>query len=208
MSLLTTWGYTLTDADTLTDVLTVDEFNNYTGGRYAAETDRISSEITAAGDAIRNYVGWHLYPAAACELRTVLSKLRISHTGNDLVIQLPARYVTAVESVSIGGTEYTDFFADPNGDLTIFHAYCGLCRNAIVDIVYTAGLPDALMAPIKELAAHRVTHAVAVPAGITSEASGGVSVTYNANWINNARATGLAADNKELLTPYRLQGVF
>lgn len=208
MSLLTNWGYTLTAADELPDVITLDEFNTYTGGRYAAESDRITAEISAASAGIRAFCGWHLYPSMACELKTILSKLRISHVGNDLVIQLPARYVTAVESVTIGGQEYTDFYADPNGDLTVFHAYCGLSQNAVVDIVYTAGLPDALMAPIKELAAYRVTHAVAVPAGITSEASGGVSVTYNANWINNARATGLASDNKELLAPYRLQGVF
>ena len=45
-------------------------------------------------------------------------------------------------------------------------------------------------------------------AGITSEAAGGVSITYNANWINSARATALPDDNKEVLAPYRLQGVF
>ena len=49
---------------------------------------------------------------------------------------------------------------------------------------------------------------MAVPAGVTSEASGGVSVTYNATWINNSRATALPDDNKEVLAPYRLQGVF
>ena len=208
MSLLTNWGYTLTDADTLTDLITPEEFNHYSGGKYAAETDRITAEIKAASDGIRNYVGWHLYPAAACKLQTILSKLRITRNCSEWVIQLPARYVTAVQSVKIGGETCADFFADTNGDLIVFDPPCGLSRSAVVEVVYTAGLPDALMAPIKELAAYRVTHAVAIPDGITSEASGGVSVTYNANWINNSRATGLASDNKEMLTPYRLQGVF
>ena len=55
---------------------------------------------------------------------------------------------------------------------------------------------------------HRVTHALANSYGIQSESSGGVSVTYSANWINNSRATALADDNKEVLEPYRLRGVF
>jgi hypothetical protein len=43
---------------------------------------------------------------------------------------------------------------------------------------------------------------------VQSEAAGGVSVTYNATWTNSARATALPSDNKEVLAPYRLQGVF
>ena len=38
--------------------------------------------------------------------------------------------------------------------------------------------------------------------------AGGVSITYSANWINNSRSTALADDNKEVLAPYKLQGVF
>ena len=64
------------------------------------------------------------------------------------------------------------------------------------------------MGAIKELIAHRVTHALAQSYGVQSEAAGGVSVTYNATWTNNARATALPSDNKEVLAPYRLQGVF
>ena len=45
-------------------------------------------------------------------------------------------------------------------------------------------------------------------AEVVSESVGGVSVTYNANWTNSARATALADDNKEVLSPYRLRGVF
>jgi hypothetical protein len=65
-----------------------------------------------------------------------------------------------------------------------------------------------MMNGIKELIAHRATHAAASSNGITSEAAGGVSVTYNAGWVNSARATALPSDNKEVLAPYRLQGVF
>ena len=73
---------------------------------------------------------------------------------------------------------------------------------------YTAGLPDQLMGAVMELTAHRLTHALASSNGVTSETAGGVSITYNANWINSARATALPDDNKEVLAPYKLQGVF
>ena len=62
--------------------------------------------------------------------------------------------------------------------------------------------------PIKELIAHRVTHAMASTSGVQSETAGGVSVTYNAAWTNNSRATALADDNKEVLAPYKVRGVF
>jgi len=58
------------------------------------------------------------------------------------------------------------------------------------------------------LTAHRVTHAVTSSYGVTSEAAGGVSITYNASWAGNTRATALPDDNKEVLLPYRVGGVF
>ena len=205
--LLTTWGYKLTELNTLPDLITAEEFNAYTGSKYAGFADRIAAEIPAASAAVRNFVGWHLGPAAACELNTTFLDRRVTRIGADVLIQLPARHVTEIGSVSIDGTEEDSYVLDPTGLLRVLNCG-GFERFTPIVATYTAGLPDALMAPIKELVAHCVTHAVAVPAGVTSEASGGVSVTYNANWINNARATGLASDNKELLIPYKVEGVF
>ena len=37
---------------------------------------------------------------------------------------------------------------------------------------------------------------------------GGVSIPYNAAWVNSARASALPDDDKEVLAPYRIQGVF
>ena len=204
MSLLTTWGYTLADADALPAMLTAQEYAEYSG-RDDDET-RVTAEISAACGAIRNFVGWHLYPSMSCRAEMMGFDRRVTFHGKDLLIQLPARYVTAVTGVTINGTAH-EYFIDPNGLLYVYDTFdCGRYSRIVVE--YTAGLTDDLMAPIKELIAHRVTHAIAVPSGITSEASGGVSVTYNTNWINNSRATGLAGDNKELLVPYKVQGVF
>ena len=205
--MITNWGYTLTDTESLEDMLSVDEFTTFSGGRYSSDTERVEAEISAASAAIRNYVGWHLSPALPCELSTFALDRRVTHVGTDIMIQLPARIVQSVESVTIDGTEYTDYYCDPNGILRVFDVGT-VDRKGLIVVDYTAGLDAGMMAPIKELFAHRVTHAIAVPAGVTSEAAGGVSVTYNANWINNSRATALVADNREVLIPYRVQGVF
>lgn len=209
MSVLTQWGYTITDRDSLPVMMSVDDFNVYTGDKYAQEsTDRIEAEIGAACGAIRNFVGWHLYPSASCEAQMTMQDRRVTRVGCDMLIQLPAKFVTAVESVTVNGVSH-EFTFETNGLLRVYDvSYDGVQRYSRVIVTYTAGLTDELMAPIQELIAHRVTHSVAVPSGITSEASGGVSVTYNAAWINNARATALPGDNKEMLTPYRVQGVF
>lgn len=205
--MITNWGYTLTNAEALDNMLSVDEFNTFSGGKYGNDAERVEAEISAACAAVRNYVGWHLYPALACRLSTFALDRRITHVGSDIMIQLPARIVQSVESVIIGGSEHTDFYCDANGILRVFDAG-PMSRRALVVVDYTAGITDGMMAPIKELLASRVTHCVAVPSGITSEAAGGVSVTYNANWINSAQASTLQDTNKEVLAPYRVQGVF
>jgi hypothetical protein len=123
------------------------------------------------------------------------------------MIQLPAKFVTAIESVIIDDVNYTDFAFDSGGIVHVFDIP-EMSRKSIVEVEYTAGITDNLMESIKELVSHRVTHALASSNGVTSEAAGGVSVTYNANWINSARATALPDDNKEVLAPYKIQGVF
>lgn len=207
MSLVTNWGYTLTGIDQLTNMLTTQEFDTFTANRYSGDV-RTSSEIGAACAAIRNYCGWHLYPSAACELDAVIDDRRITLVGRDLLIQLPAKFVSAVASVTIDNVEYTHFRFETNGLLRVYDVPCNLQRYAPVVIDYTAGLSEAMMGGIKELIAHRVTHAEASSNGITSEAAGGVSVTYNAGWVNSSRATALPDDNKEVLQPFRVQGVF
>lgn len=205
MSILTNWGYELTGIDTLPDLMTFEEYVAYTGRRDNQE--RVEKEISAACAAIRNFVGWHLGPSEACEMEAAFLDRRITKAGKDVLIQLPARYVTDISSITINSIERDRYVLDTAGLLRVIDVK-GVERYAPVVVTYTAGLSENLLAPIKELIANRVTHAIAVPPGITSEASGGVSVTYNANWINNSRATALAGDNKELLVPYKVQGVF
>lgn len=206
--MLTNWGYTLTDIDTLPDMLDEDEYNIYSANRFAGDM-RILENIKAACSAIRNYCGWHIYPSAACKFETVMGDKRISRVGPDLLIQLPAAFVSSVESVKINDTDYDHIHCGTNGVLHVYDVpFYEERRYTPIEVIYTAGLTAGMLDGIKELISHRVTHAESSSNGITSEAAGGISVTYNANWINSARATALPDDNKEVLAPYRVQGVF
>lgn len=211
MSLTTAWGYDLTAATELTDMLTTAEYNAFTASKYSGDA-RIAPEIASACSAIRNFCGWHIYPSLACDFKKTLLRGdgEVKRVGPDLLIQLPARFVTAVTEVLIDDTDYTaDADINRNGMLTIFDAYkADMTRKSVIEVSYTAGLTSDFMDAIKELIAHQVTHALATSYGVTSESAGGMSVTYNASWANNTRASGLSASDKEVLMPYRVQGVF
>ena len=204
--ILTTWGYTLTDVDTLPDILAEEEFNIDTANKYSGDV-RIKPEIKAAESAIRNYVGWHLAGSLDCLFEVRARSKNISTVSHDTIIQLPARYVSEIKSVLIDGAEAEDYEIQTNGILTVFDLIPDK-RNSKISVQYVAGLTDSMMDAVKDIVMHCVTHALANSYGIQSESSGGVSVTYSATWANTARATALASDNKEVLEPYRLQGVF
>lgn len=208
MSLLTNWGYTLADADIFADMLTDKEFNELTGNKYSTD-GRIKANISAACSAIRNYCGWHVYPSEICKLETTFYDNRIRQVRRGTLIQLPATYVSAVTSIMIGEAEHEAYVIESNGILRLYDVdYSGVHRHTPIILEYVAGIPVEMMYGLKELIAHRVTHALASSAGVQSETAGGVSITYNATWTNNSRATALADDNKEVLQPYRIQGVF
>lgn len=208
MSVLTTWGYTMTDVDAVPGMLTVAEYNTFTANKYQSDS-RAEPDIKAAAAAVRNYCGWHVYPSLACELNTTLYDKAVTVLDRMILIQLPATFVSSVESITIDGVEYESYVLMPNGILRIFGlpwSHMKLWTPVVIN--YTAGLPEGGADAVKELIAHRVTHALASSDGVQSETAGGVSITYSANWTNSARSTALADDNKEVLSPYRLRGVF
>lgn len=208
MSLMTGWGYTITDADELAPIIQEAEFDEMTAGKYAGD-QRTAPMTNAASTAIRNFCGWHLYPAQKCTFAGWVGVTRnITRTGREILMQLPAKYVSAVQGVTINGiaVDPPDCLLETNGLLHII--YRAASNYEKIEVNYTAGLPDALMGAIKELAANRITNALANSYGVTSEAAGGVSITYNATWAASAKATALADDNKEALAPYKLIGVF
>lgn len=206
-NLLTAWGYSIANATALSNLLTVQEFNTLTANKYTGDS-RIEPNIKAASQAVRNYCGWHIYPAYSCKIQTSFYDKRISRNGNMILVQLPATFVVGITSVRIGGVAYESYVLETSGLLRIFGVSEYFEPYTTLEVEYSAGLSDALVANIQELVAHRVTHALASSAGIQSEAAGGVSITYSAVWTNSARSTALPDDNKEVLAPYRLMGVF
>lgn len=218
MSLVTNWGYSFVSATSLTDFITITEFNNFTNSKFAGDV-RIAPNITSATRSIQNYCGWHIYPNLECEILYRVFDLRDYFVGSDLVIQLPARFVTSISSILLNpsydedeeewtGTEVTDYDLDSTGILRIYDLSGNCGRKTKIRISYYAGCSAEQIDVIKELTAHRVVHAVSSSYGIMSEAAGGVSVTYNSSWAGNTRSTALPDDNKEILETYKVKGVY
>jgi len=208
MNLQTPWGYTITDTVAMEPMLTETEFNVLTANKYAGDT-RIAPNIDAACAAIRNWCGWHVYPAQSCQLteRLLAGNGRVKRAGDDILIQLPATFVSAVSSVTIDGVLFDDFDIASNGILRLFDVGW-MTRRTQISVCYTAGLPDGMMDGIRELIAGRVNHALAQPYGVQSESAGGVSITYSASWAASASASALPDDNKDVLAPFKVRGVF
>ena len=212
MSMLTPWGYTLTTATSLTDFLTTTEFGSFTNSKFTGDS-RVSANISPATRSIQNFCGWHIYPALECEMVFNMRDLRDAFVGSDLLIQMPATLVNSVTSILLDaqkvdgewtGEETTDFDLNASGLIRVYDV--GFRdRRSKIRVVYNAGLAENQMDVLKELTAHRVVHAVSSSYGITSEAAGGVSVTYNASWAGNTRASALPDDNKEILASYKVR---
>lgn len=214
------WGYTY-DAETLPNFITTIEFSNFTNGKFGTTDTRIAANITSASAAIRNYCGWHISPSLECGMLYNVRDLRDAFVGPDLLIQIPATFVTAVSKVVLNAKWNNDtndwdgeVITDPDrfdfgtdGLLRVYDVGC-LDRKAKIFIHYTAGLPNTSIDVIKELTANKVTHSVTNAYGVTSEAAGGVSVTYNASWSGRAGSTALADDSREVLETYKVKGVF
>lgn len=204
MSLKTAWGYTITDSDTLTNIITTQEFNTLTGNKYVGDV-RIEPNIKAASAKIRSFCGWHIYPSAACKLETTFFDKRITRMPYGFSIQLPSSFVSAITSIKVGGVAQDNYHLENNGFLRVFcNAYIEPFTE--LEVTYQAGLPSNLMDGIKQIAAHRVTIALASSNGVQSESTGGVSVTYAASWTNTSGTAALSDPEKELLMPNRITG--
>lgn len=214
---LSPWGYII-DSNSLPDFINTTEFSNFTAGKFGTDV-RIATNIPSATASIRNYCGWHISPNLTCGMLYRVQDLRDAFIGPDLLIQLPATFVTSIEKVVLDavlnpetglyeGEVKEDFdLGMGNGNVRIYDVGAR-DRKSNIFIKYTAGFPDSEIQVIKELTAHRVTHAVTSSYGVMSEAAGGVSVSYNAVWAGNTRSTALPDDNKEVLEAYKVKGVF
>ena len=217
---LTPWGYII-DAQTLPDLLTVTEFNNFTGNKFTGDT-RITANIPSASQSLRNYCGWHISPNLTCGMLYRVQDIRDAFTGPDLLVQLPATFVTGVEKVVLDAKwneEAEDWdgeiLTDPDafdfgmgGGLLRVYDVGPRDRRSKIFVRYSAGFADTAIPSIKEIAADMVTHAVANPYGVNSEAAGGVSISYSSTWASQNGSTALANNTRAVLDAYKVKGVF
>lgn len=217
---LSPWGYII-DAETLPDLITATDFSNFTNGKFGTTDTRISAVIPSASSSIRNYCGWHISPNLTCGMLYNVRDLRDAFVNGDLLVQLPATFVTSVDKVVLGavwdsdaedwsGEVITDSdrieIGMGDGLLKVYDVGFQDKRSRIF-IKYTAGLPNNAIPLIKELAANRVTRALTDTYGVNSETAGGVSISYNSTWSGKG-ATALTDDTREILEAYRVKGVY
>ena len=208
MSLLTNWGYTLSDITTLDSLLSVADFNARTGNKYISDT-RILTALASASQVLRDYAGWHLYPSTACEFETTFYDCRVITKFSDVLIQLPARFVAAVSKLEIGGVEIENYVLDHNGILRAYGVnVAGLKPYSKIKVKYTAGIPDTLANALKDIVANRTVKELVTSNGVQSETAGGVSITYSASWMADASGPALSSPEEAAMSPYKLRGVF
>ena len=206
--IMTNWGYTLLDAESMPDILTQEEFNSMTANKYALDS-RVQSTIKSVTAAIRNYCGWHIAGSQRCELVLNAQNLQITRKYSDIIIQLPYRFVSNVEKVIFNATkennewvgdEYDYSFAY-NGPLTVYDANIDSRKSTIV-VIATVGL--SFTDDIKSIIANKVGHVLSGTFGIQSETAGGVSVSYSSSFVNGAKANSFMTDDKEILNAYKV----
>lgn len=214
----TPWGY-IVDAATLPDLITTSEFSQYTNGKFGTTDQRIAVNIASASASIRNFCGWHVAPSLVCGMLYNVNDLRDAFIGRDLLIQLPAAFVTNVSKIILNAklnTQTGDYEGDVIDEDRIDASLSGLIRvfdvgvldrRAKIFVKYTAGYGSDAAADVKEIAASAVVHALTNTYGVNSEAAGGVSISYNAAWSGKG-STALTNDTRSTLDAYKARRVF
>ena len=187
----TAWGYDVDDE--LPPILTVGEFLDMTGGE---PSDRITSALNAASQAIRNYCGWHICPAIECTANPV---------GGAIVAKLPAGYVSSITSITENGVTLasTDYQWRKDGLIKRAAPYAWSDAWDGIEAVYTAGYDSAALPDLAEAVCAIASGVLAVAPGVASESADGVSISYSASASSIAAA--LTSQQKNALEPYKLR---
>lgn len=196
--LLTNWGYSIENTETLPDILTTAEFNALTGNKFINDT-RVAPLLASAQMTVRNFCGWHLYPSLPCVFEA--DSIDVSRC-----IQLPSRFVSGVSSVKLRDTDIVDYHVKTNGLVFLDGSVLGRSWND-VEVKFTSGLGAAQIGALKEILAGRIANALTNSYGVQSESAGGVSITYSLNWASHASAASITDPLIAALMPYKVQEV-
>ena len=155
----------------------------------------LATDAESASTAIRNACGWHASPSAAC-------RCAIDVDGLTRSVWLPARNVTAITSVTVGGEPVTDYQWSRLGELRFPHPLQQGLQAVVVE--YVAGTDDA--GDLAAMAAAIAARAKALSArpGVTSESAGGVSISMSASMAAASAAPFLTDVERAALAPYKV----
>ena len=187
----TAWGYDVNG--TLAPILSVADFAAMTGMQ---ASDRIESALNAASQAIRNYCGWHITPSVKCTANP---------SGGEVVVKLPAGYVSSIESVTENGTALAATDYQWRNDGLLKHVLpCRWCDAWDgIEVVYNAGYEADAVPDLVEAVCAIASGVLAVAPGVSSESADGVSISYSASAASVAAA--LTSQQKNALEPYKLR---
>lgn len=200
--MLTAWGYEI-EGSSIPPLLSVDAFDDMTGGKYRGDL-RAASALSAASQAVRNACGWHVAPSLRCSYAA-------QRIGDELgkparLLTLPALAVTAVVSVTELGFELDAGEYEWARDGLVRRA-CFRCWPTAwnsVSVSYDAGFDTAAVPDLAEAVRAIAEGVVAIggAAGVRSESADGVTVAYNMDASSIAAA--LTEQQRAALSPYRL----
>jgi hypothetical protein len=156
----------------------------------SAFEDDAAFRLKAAQAAIRRECGWHVMP------NTALSGVLNSRGG--MVIRLPARHVTSIESLTDRDGNKLAYAYDPETGLV--ESLSGGFPAGIAAIRYEihAGYDDA--PDVQQVLVNAAKRAGMSPVGlVTSQSTNGSSASFD--------VMSLMQDEKDKLKPYRLGGL-
>lgn len=196
----TPWGYDI-NAESMPDILTVEQFNAITANKYAGD-QRVQNTLAATSAAIRNYCGWHLAGNVECEVTYPFYDLHITRGKHGMSILLPSRFVTEIVSITIDDQDVTSSFyvLRRRGQVDLLHCPCYFKK---ITITFMSGLADD--GGLKALVANRVSNALSGPVGVSSESAGGVSISYSSSYVAGSSSTALLTADKEFLNAYKIE---
>lgn len=198
--MLTAWGYEI-DESGIPPLLSVEAFDDMTGGRYAGDL-HAAAALTAASQAIRNACGWHIAPSLQCTFTA--QRIGDADGRASRLFALPANAVTAVASVTEEGVlldagEY-DWARDGLMRRACFK--CWPTRWNAVEVSYTAGYDTEAVPDLAEAVRAIAEGVLVVTVGVTSESADGVQMSYSSSASSIAAA--LTDQQRAALAPYRL----
>ena len=191
--MFTAWGYEVEDS--IPPLLTAEEFDSMTGGRWAGDL-RATSALTAASQAIRNACGWHIAPQLTCHAAL---------TAEGKLAKLPANHVDSIDALTEDGDALTageDYEWRHDGLIrrACFKNFTSKWGGVVVD--YTAGYDAGAVGDLAQAVAGIAEAVLTLPPGVMSESADGVSISYSstAQGIANSMTDRFRAQ----IAPYKL----